>query len=95
MGTETLVWPSLHVWLWIIIAVLSGCISITLLAVLVVWTDPVFGSFANVLSMAFVAFTDWLIFGLVPSAATYAGGSIVVLAFGLLTWETFLRTKRK
>ncbi|KAK4896607.1 hypothetical protein LTR27_005525 [Elasticomyces elasticus] len=88
-GIETMVWPSGEVWLYIIIAVLSGSISITMLAVLVVWTDPVFGSFANVLSVFFVALSDWLLFGLTPSLATYIGGGIVVVAFSLLTWDTF------
>jgi len=92
VGIETLEWPSLRVWAWLTIAVISGVVSITTLAVLVVWTDPVFGSFANVLSMAFVAFNDWLIFGLAPSMATYIGGGVVVLAFGLLSWETFYRS---
>ncbi|KAK3070723.1 hypothetical protein LTR53_009951 [Teratosphaeriaceae sp. CCFEE 6253] len=88
-GVETFVWPSAQVWGYMVVAVLSGSISITLLAVLVVWTDPVFGSFANVLSVFFVAVSDWLLFGLTPSGATYVGGVIVVLAFGLLTWDTF------
>lgn len=91
---ETFVWPSARVFLWIIIAVLSGSISITLLAVLVVWTDPVFGSFANVLSVFFVALADWLIFGLSPSLATYVGGGLVIVAFSLLTWDTFVAHKR-
>ncbi|KAK4575377.1 hypothetical protein LTR86_001231 [Recurvomyces mirabilis] len=92
-SVEPFVWPSARVWLWIIIAVLSGSISITLLAVLVVWTDPVFGSFANVLSVFFVALSDWMIFGLSPSLATYAGGGLVIVAFSLLTWDTFLAKK--
>lgn len=89
LGLETLEWPSLQVWRWIAVAVLSGSLSITLLAVLVVWTDPVFGSFANVLSMVFVGFADWMVFGLEPSRATYLGGGVVVVAFGVLAWETF------
>jgi len=64
-------------------------VSITLLVVLVIWTDPIFGSFANVLSVFSVAITDWLIFGLSPSLATYAGGAAIVVGFGLLTWDTF------
>lgn len=57
---------------------------------LVIWTDPVFGSFANVLSVFFVALADWLVFDLTPSIATYAGGALVITAFGLLVWDTFV-----
>ncbi|KAK5107899.1 hypothetical protein LTR62_000558 [Meristemomyces frigidus] len=89
-GYEVFVWPAARTWLWIITGVLSGSISITMLAVLVVWTDPVFGSFANVLSVFFIAFSDWLIFGLSLSLATYVGGGLVTVAFSLLTWDTFV-----
>ncbi|TKA64459.1 hypothetical protein B0A55_10396 [Friedmanniomyces simplex] len=92
-GVEKFVWPSAKVWVWIIVAVLSGSISITMLAVLVVWTDPVFASFANVLSVFFVALSDWLLFGLTPSFATYVGGGLVIVAFSLLTWDTFVGKK--
>ncbi|EMC97737.1 hypothetical protein BAUCODRAFT_33463 [Baudoinia panamericana UAMH 10762] len=88
-GIETFVWPRAEVWLWIVIAVLSGSMSINLLAVLVVWTDPVFGSFANVLSVFFVALADWILFGLTPSFPTYVGGGVVIVAFALLSWDTF------
>ncbi|KAK5127618.1 hypothetical protein LTR85_006958 [Meristemomyces frigidus] len=86
---ETFVWPSMEVALWITIAVLSGSISITLLVVLVIWTDPIFGSFANVLSVFFVTLADWLVFGLSPSLAAFAGGGLVIVAFSMLTWDTF------
>ncbi|KAF2766271.1 hypothetical protein EJ03DRAFT_330235 [Teratosphaeria nubilosa] len=86
---ETFELPSWYAALWILIAVLAGSISITLLAVLVIWTDPIFGSFANVLSVFFVALSDWLFFDLSPSIATYAGGALVVVAFSLLAWDTF------
>jgi drug/metabolite transporter (DMT)-like permease len=32
----------------------------------------------------FVAIADWLVFDLVPSLATYAGGVMIMLAFALL-----------
>ncbi|KAK1089182.1 hypothetical protein LTR48_000849 [Friedmanniomyces endolithicus] len=95
LGVETFVWPSAKVWLWLVVAILSGSISITMLAVLVVWTDPVFGSFANVLSVFFVALSDWLLFGLTPSLATYVGGGLVIVAFSLLTWDTFVGKKAR
>ena len=36
------------------------------------------------MSVFFVAIADWLLFGLVPSIATYAGGVIIIVAFVLL-----------
>jgi len=115
LGVETFVWPSAKLWLWLVVAILSGssmrhlsdlpiarehaddvlAVSITMLAVLVVWTDPVFGSFANVLSVFFVALSDWLLFGLTPSLATYVGGGLVIVAFSLLTWDTFVGKKAR
>jgi len=63
------------------------------LVVLVIWTDPIFGSFANVLSVFFVAIADWLVFGLTPSIATYGGGAVIMVAFSLLAWDTFFGTR--
>lgn len=63
--------------------------SITTLVVLVIWTGPIFGSFANVLSVFFVALADWVVFGLSPTLATYAGGVLIVVGFGMLAWDTF------
>lgn len=91
---ETLVWPSANVAMWIAISVLSGAFGITLLVVLVIWTDPIFGSMANVLSVLSVAMADWVVFGLKPSVATYTGGGVVLVAFGLMAWDTF-RAKRR
>ncbi|KAI7548879.1 hypothetical protein KC331_g4139 [Hortaea werneckii] len=88
-GIETFVMPSPQVILWIAISVLGGCVSITLIVVLVIWTGPIFGSFANVLSVFFVAIADWIFFGLNPSPATYGGGVLIVVGFGLLAWDTF------
>jgi drug/metabolite transporter (DMT)-like permease len=39
------------------------------------------------LSVFFVAVADWLLFGLNPSLATYAGGSLIMIAFVLLAKE--------
>ncbi|KAL1595682.1 hypothetical protein SLS60_009371 [Paraconiothyrium brasiliense] len=92
-GIEEFALPSLHAVLWIVIAVLSAAVSITLLALLVVWTDPVFGSMANVLSVFFVALADWLVWGLTPSAATYIGGTLILVAFAMLSYDTMAKEK--
>ena len=39
------------------------------------------------LSVFFVAVADWFLFGIDPSLATYAGGSLIIVAFGLLAKE--------
>jgi drug/metabolite transporter (DMT)-like permease len=39
------------------------------------------------LSVFFVAVADWLLFGLDPSLATYAGGCLIIVAFALLAKE--------
>lgn len=88
LGIETFSFPSAYAWLWLVIAVLSGVIGITLLVVLVIWTDPVFGSMANVLSVFFVALADWLVWDLTPSLATYIGGGCIFVAFGMLSYDT-------
>jgi drug/metabolite transporter (DMT)-like permease len=41
-----------------------------------------------------VALADWVVFGLSPSIATYVGGALIIVAFGLLTKET-LGDKKK
>lgn len=68
--------------------------SITLLVVLVIWTDPVFGSMANVLSVFFVALADRLVWDLSPSMATYAGGLLIFVAFGMLGWDSLVEKKK-
>ena len=39
------------------------------------------------LSVFFVAIADWLLFGLVPSLATYVGGALIIIAFVLFARE--------
>jgi drug/metabolite transporter (DMT)-like permease len=56
--------------------------------VLVIWTDPVFGSMANVLSVFFVALADWVVWGLSPSLATYIGGALIFIAFSMMAYDT-------
>lgn len=90
-GIEPIVLPDVTVMFWIAVAVLTGGASITLLMVLVIWTDPIFGSMANVLSVFTVAIADWYLFGLKPSGATYFGGVLIMVAFGGLAWDTMKR----
>lgn len=87
-GIEPFVLPSWNVLGWLIIAVVAGSIGIQLLVVLVVWTNPVFGSMTNVLAVFAVAVSDWLVFGLSPSLAAYIGGALIVLAFGMMAKAT-------
>lgn len=59
------------------------------MAIITVWTNPVFASFANVLSMFLVVLGDWLVFGIVPPIAAFLGGALVMVAFAVLAWDTF------
>ncbi|KAI5359783.1 putative EamA domain, solute carrier family 35 member F3/F4 [Septoria linicola] len=94
LGIESFAIPTMYEWLWLVIAVLSGVIGITLLVILVIWTDPVFGSMANVLSVFFVALADWLVWGLSPSLATYIGGGLIFVAFVMLAYDTLGEKKQ-
>lgn len=49
---------------------------------------------ANVLSVFFVALADWFVWDLSPSMATYAGGMLIFIAFGMLSWDTLVVAKR-
>ena len=69
-------------------------VAINLLVVIIVWTDPVFGSMANVLTVFAVALGDWVVWGLSPSLATYVGGGLIFVAFGLLAKDTLGEQKR-
>ncbi|KAK4610216.1 hypothetical protein CLAFUW4_13671 [Fulvia fulva] len=95
LGWETFEIPNAWDWLWIAIAVLAGAIAMTLLVILVIWTNPVFGSMANVLSVFFVALADWMLWGIVPSMATYIGGALIFIGFGLLSYETLSESAHK
>nr|XP_023907953.1 uncharacterized protein LOC112019670 [Quercus suber] len=91
---ETFAWPTAQVALWLIISVLTGSLSITLLVVLVTWTGPLFASMVSVLTVISVALADAVCWGLQPSLATYAGGVIIMVAFALLSWDVFREQKR-
>ncbi|KAF2718618.1 hypothetical protein K431DRAFT_230504 [Polychaeton citri CBS 116435] len=92
-GIEPFVVPTFYVAIWIAVSMASGCIAITALAILVIWTNPIFASVASLLSVFFTALGDWYVFGLIPSFATYIGGIVIMVAFGLLASDT-LRTER-
>lgn len=47
------------------------------------------------LSVFFVALADWYVWGLSPSTATYIGGALILVAFGMLTYDTLGKEKDK
>lgn len=47
------------------------------------------------LSVFFVALADWYVWGLSPSLATYIGGALILVAFGMLTYDTLGKEKEK
>lgn len=42
-----------------------------------------------------MALADWMVWGLSPSIATYAGGALIFVAFGLLSWDSLVVKKKK
>lgn len=47
------------------------------------------------LSVFAVAIADWFVFGLSPSIATYVGGVMIIIAFGLLARDTLGSESKK
>lgn len=52
-------------------------------------TSPVLSSVAALLTIFLVAITDWLITGKDLSAAAIVGGTLIIVAFVMLSWATY------
>ena len=52
-------------------------------------TSPVLSSVAALLTIFLVAITDWLITGKALSAAAIFGGTLIIVAFLMLSWATY------
>ncbi|KFY57517.1 hypothetical protein V496_06400 [Pseudogymnoascus sp. VKM F-4515 (FW-2607)] len=57
--------------------------------VLISLTSPVLSSVAALLTIFLVAATDWALFGVPLGPAAVAGGGLIVVAFGVLSWSTW------
>ncbi|EFX02093.1 duf6 domain containing protein [Grosmannia clavigera kw1407] len=57
--------------------------------VLISLTSPVLSSVASLLTIFIVAVSDWALTGQSPSVPAIIGGSMIVVAFVLLSWSTY------
>lgn len=71
------------------ISTLSNAIFSGSFLVLMSLTSPVLSSVAALLTIFLVAITDWLITGKPLSGAAILGGSLIIVAFGMLSFATY------
>ena len=77
------------------ISVLSSmCFSGAFLG-LISLTSPVLSSVAALLTIFLVAITDWMITGVPLTFAAVSGGLLIIGAFGLLCWDSWLVLKEE
>lgn len=63
--------------------------------VLISLTSPVLSSVAALLTIFLVAFTDWIWTGKPIGSAALIGGLIIVVAFGVLSWSTWVEMREE
>lgn len=71
------------------ISTLSNAVFSGSFLVLMSLTSPVLSSVAALLTIFLVAIVDWLLTGKPLSGAAIAGGSLIIVAFLLLSWATY------
>lgn len=71
------------------ISTLSNAVFSGSFLVLMSLTSPVLSSVAALLTIFLVAIVDWLLTGAPLSAAALAGGCLIIVAFGMLSWATY------
>lgn len=75
---------------WLILfAVLSNATFSASFLILISLTSPVLSSVAALLTIFIVAIADWFITGQPLSPAAVIGGSMIIVAFGALSWSTY------
>lgn len=75
---------------WLILfAVLSNATFSASFLILISLTSPVLSSVAALLTIFIVALADWFITGQPLSPAAVIGGSMIIVAFGALSWSTY------
>lgn len=75
---------------WLILfAVLSNATFSASFLILISLTSPVLSSVAALLTIFIVALADWFITGQPLSPAAVIGGSMIIIAFGALSWSTY------
>ncbi|CAK7212586.1 hypothetical protein SCUCBS95973_001514 [Sporothrix curviconia] len=89
LGVETFALPTGRVAWYLFLSVVMNATFAGSFLVLISLTSPVLSSVASLLTIFIVAVSDWWLTGVPPSAAALLGGSMIVVAFALLSWSTY------
>ncbi|KIH91163.1 hypothetical protein SPBR_01656 [Sporothrix brasiliensis 5110] len=89
LGIETFALPTGKVAWYLFLSVVMNATFAGSFLVLISLTSPVLSSVASLLTIFIVAVADWWLTGQPPSAAALLGGSMIVVAFALLSWSTY------
>ncbi len=95
MGWEVFELPSAEAAKLLIISVGANVVFSGSFLVLISLTSPVLSSVAALLTIFLVALTDWLWTGKPIGSAALLGGSIIVVAFGMLSWSTWVEMREE
>jgi hypothetical protein len=71
------------------VSTLSNAVFSGSFLVLMSLTSPVLSSVAALLTIFLVAITDWMITGKPLSFAAITGGTLIIVAFCMLSWATY------
>ncbi|KAM0250732.1 hypothetical protein ACHAQJ_008487 [Trichoderma viride] len=89
LGLEIFELPKASTCWLILCAVLSNATFSASFLILISLTSPVLSSVAALLTIFIVALADWFITGQPLSPAAVVGGSMIIVAFGALSWSTY------
>lgn len=89
LGLERFELPDASTCWLILFAVLANVTFSASFLILISLTSPVLSSVAALLTIFIVAIADWFITGQPLSPAAVIGGSMIIVAFGALSWSTY------
>ncbi|KAJ2892752.1 hypothetical protein MKZ38_009421 [Zalerion maritima] len=89
LGWEIFELPTGKTALYLFLSVIMNATFAGSFLVLISLTSPVLSSVAALLTIFIVALADWALTGGPPSAAALAGGLLIVVAFGMLSWSSW------
>lgn len=94
-GLERFEFPSGKAASLLAISTLSNAVFSGSFLVLMSLTSPVLSSVAALLTIFLVGITDWLITGKQLSSASLAGGTLIIVAFCMLSYATYREMKEE
>jgi len=89
LGIETFELPHGKVAWYLFLSVVMNATFAGSFLVLISLTSPVLSSVASLLTIFIVAMADWFLTGEPLSLAAVAGGGLIIVAFGMLSWSTY------